>query len=390
MNDSDQQKSLFQLRLKADALLARRTTAAAINDRRSDKLLHELQVHQIELEMQNEALRQSQLELEKSRDRYKDFYDFSPVGYITLSDKGLISEINLTGAAMLGKERATLRQQRFAAFIADDRRDEWYRYFMEAIAHDEPLTCELPLQNHNGERSFAQLVCLRLNKPDHPTVLRIVLTDISKRMRDEEAIRQLAFYDALTQLPNRRLLNDRLEQAMAASKRSGKYAALMFIDLDNFKPLNDLYGHSMGDLLLVEVAHRISSCMREMDTVSRFGGDEFVVLLSELNADPTISSSEAGVVADKVRTALAKPYHLKSHGNGKSDVSAKHDCTSSIGVILFINHEINREDILRCADMAMYQAKDEGRNRVCFFDPERMTEVTDDNRLITFDGERNA
>ena len=389
MNDSDQQQNLLQLRLKADALLARRTQATVMHDRRSDKLLHELQVHQIELEMQNEALRQSQLELERSRDRYKDFYDFSPVGYITLSDKGLISEINLTGAALLGVERARLRQQRFAAFIADDCRDLWYRHFMAAITHDETLTCELPLKNTGGERIFAQLVCLRLNKQDDPPVLRIVLTDISARIRDEEAIRQLAFYDALTQLPNRRLLNDRLDQAMAASKRSGKHAALMFLDLDNFKPLNDRYGHDMGDLLLVEVARRISTCMREMDTVARFGGDEFVILLSELDANLAISSTEASIVADKIRTTLARPYHLISHGKYDSGVSAEHHCTSSIGVILFSNHEISREDILRFADMAMYQAKDQGRNRIRFFNPELAAAWTDDNRLTTADPEQH-
>jgi len=186
MNDRDNQKNLLQLREQADALLARREQSAAMNDRRSDKLLHELQVHQIELEMQNEALRQSQLELEKSRDRYMDFYDFSPVAYITLSALGLITEINLTGAAMLGVDRAKLRQQRFAAFIADDYRDQWYRHFMAAISHDETVTCELALHNRDGARSFAQLVCLRLNKNDGPPVLRIVLTDITERIRKEE------------------------------------------------------------------------------------------------------------------------------------------------------------------------------------------------------------
>ena len=381
MNDSEQQKNT--LRAAAEALLARREQATAINDRRSDKLLHELQVHQIELEMQNEALRQSQLELERSRDRYVDFYDFSPVGYLTLSALGLISQINLTGAAMLGTERARLRHQRFANYVADDYRDNWYRQFMMAIAHDDKLTCELALQNNNGVRSFAQLVCLRLNKPDEPPVLRIVLTDISERIRDEEAIRKLAFYDALTHLPNRRLLDDRLDQAMATSKRSGKYAALMFIDLDNFKPLNDRYGHGMGDLLLVEVARRISTCMRETDTVARFGGDEFVVLLSELDADMAVSSTEASIVADKIRSTLAEPYQLKIHSKGKAETAAEHHCTSSIGVILFINHEVSREDILRCADMAMYQAKDQGRNRIRFFNPGLVTDYLDDSRLST-------
>jgi len=147
----------------------------------------------------------------------------------------------------------------------------------------------------------------------------------------------------------------------------------MFLDLDNFKPLNDRYGHGTGDLLLVEVARRIAACIREMDTVARFGGDEFVVLLNELDADLSVSSTEASIVADKIRTSLAQPYHLKIHPCGKAEATVEHHCTSSIGVKLFINHEVSHDDILRRADMAMYQAKIEGRNRIRFFNPELVT-----------------
>jgi len=173
----------------------------------------------------------------------------------------------------------------------------------------------------------------------------------------------------LTGLPNRRLLDDRLVQTMAASKRSGHFAALMFIDLDNFKPLNDQHGHAAGDLLLEEVARRITGCVREVDTVSRFGGDEFVVLLSELDVDNAKSIVEAGIVAEKIRIALAEPYVLTIiRQQGKAETTVTHRCTSSIGVVMFINHEISADDILKRADFAMYQAKDGGRNAIRFFD----------------------
>jgi diguanylate cyclase (GGDEF)-like protein/PAS domain S-box-containing protein len=194
--------------------------------------------------------------------------------------------------------------------------------------------------------------------------------DISERKRIEEQIHNLAFYDALTQLPNRRLLLDRLRQVRSASKRSGRYAALMFIDLDNFKPLNDTYGHDTGDLLLVEVARRIEACVREADTVARFGGDEFIVMLSELAADKGESVIQAGAVAEKIRATLAEPYMLNTlHEDGLEPRIIEHRCTSSIGVVLFANHGTSQGDLIRWADMAMYQAKEGGRNRVQFLDP---------------------
>jgi diguanylate cyclase (GGDEF)-like protein len=191
--------------------------------------------------------------------------------------------------------------------------------------------------------------------------------DITERKKSEELIHQLAYYDALTQLPNRRLLKDRLGQAMAASARSGRYGALMFLDLDNFKPLNDTHGHEVGDLLLIEVARRITDGVREMDTVARFGGDEFVVMLSELHVDIAEATALANMVAEKIHSALADPYVLSVQRDGKADATVEHHCTASIGVVLFINHEATEEDILKWADLAMYQAKDEGRNLIRFY-----------------------
>lgn len=192
--------------------------------------------------------------------------------------------------------------------------------------------------------------------------------DITERKSNEAIIHSLAYYDALTKLPNRRLLKDRLGQAMDTSKRSGQYAALMFLDLDNFKPLNDTHGHDVGDLLLVEVANRVTSIVRKNDTVARFGGDEYVVILSELTNDLCKSTELANNIAEKIRTIIAKPYLLPVQHERKADVVVEHSCTSSIGVVMFIDHEVTEEDILKWADLAMYQAKNDGRNLIRFYE----------------------
>lgn len=199
-------------------------------------------------------------------------------------------------------------------------------------------------------------------------VVRVVVVsnDVTERKRMEREIRLMAYHDMLTKLPNRRLFNDRLNQTMAASMRSGCHGAVMFLDLDNFKPLNDEHGHTVGDLLLVEVAERIKRCVREMDTVARFGGDEFVVMISELNADHAESIAQATIIAEKIRIILSEPYLLTVKPEGKPQVAITHRCTASIGVALFINHEASQGEILRRADSAMYLAKVAGRNRIRF------------------------
>jgi diguanylate cyclase (GGDEF)-like protein len=200
------------------------------------------------------------------------------------------------------------------------------------------------------------------------TVHLAVTRDITERKRMEEHIHQLAFYDTLTHLPNRRLMNDRLAQAMTASRRSARYCALMFLDLDNFKPLNDTHGHVVGDALLVEAARRLKTCVREIDTVSRFGGDEFTVMLSELDVTLSDSVMQAHAIAEKIRTSLAEPYLLTIRDEGHADTLVKHHCTASIGIAVFIDHEADANKIVKWADAAMYQAKAAGRNQIRFYD----------------------
>lgn len=191
--------------------------------------------------------------------------------------------------------------------------------------------------------------------------------DVSEEREMAEKVRHLAYHDGLTGLPNRQLLADRLNVVMASSRRNNCHAALMFLDLDNFKPLNDLHGHDVGDLLLIEVADRLRASVRKIDTVARFGGDEFVVLLGDLDADHDASTEQARVVAEKIREALARPYRLTLRREGRPDAVVEHACTVSIGAVVFISDdEITAEDLIRKADAAMYEAKACGRNSVCF------------------------
>ena len=195
---------------------------------------------------------------------------------------------------------------------------------------------------------------------------RGVARDITEQKLAEDHIKHFAFYDSLTQLPNRRFLSDRLTLAFAASKRSQRYGALLFLDLDNFKPLNDKYGHEFGDSLLIEVAGRLRASVREMDTVARYGGDEFVVILGHLDLDRNESLVQAGRVAQKILASLAQPYVLTVPQEDGASATVEHRCTASIGGTLFFSHDDNEEEILKRADMAMYEAKEAGRNAVRF------------------------
>ena len=191
-----------------------------------------------------------------------------------------------------------------------------------------------------------------------------ITRETTERKRLEEQVRQLAFHDPLTHLANRRLMLEHLDQAMSASKRSHHHGALLFLDLDNFKSLNDTHGHSVGDLLLIEVAERLKACVREADTVARFGGDEFVVLLCELDTQPAEASEQAIAVAEKIRIRLSDLYVLQAAPSGPATGTIEHQCTASIGVAIFRGRDESQSSVIDRADAAMYQAKKDGRNRI--------------------------
>jgi diguanylate cyclase (GGDEF)-like protein len=187
-----------------------------------------------------------------------------------------------------------------------------------------------------------------------------ITRDITDIKVAEDEIKTLAFYDPLTGLANRRLLMDRLRQAIAAGRRSEKMRALLFIDLDHIKTLNDTLGHEMGDLLLQNVANRLSACIREVDTAARLGGDEFIVILEDLSGDQEHAAAHAEAVGEKILAAIARPYVLFGH---------EHRSTASIGITLFGDQRESVDELITEADIAMYQAKAAGRNTLRFFSP---------------------
>lgn len=201
---------------------------------------------------------------------------------------------------------------------------------------------------------------------DGKPAVQTLITDFTERKRTEDKVRELAFYDVLTKLPNRRMFYERLDQALAHARRSGRHGAVLFLDLNKFKPLNDAHGHDAGDQLLHEVAQRLRRSVREVDTVGRFGGDEFVVLLNELDASRDKSKAQARIVADKIVQSLSEPYRLSVRSDADPEAVIVHECSASIGVALFQGREAGHDEILWRADAAMYQAKAAGAHAIRF------------------------
>ena len=223
---------------------------------------------------------------------------------------------------------------------------------------------EIQLLKKNGETMWALISSSMFQLDGEPYFLSIT-HDITERKLAEEKIHQMAFHDSLTDLPNRQLLLDRMGQAMASSARSGHKGAILFIDLDNFKSINDTLGHPIGNLLLQHVAGRLTACVRGGDTVARLGGDEFVVMLEDLGTQMNDVAEQTEVVGEKILGALRQPFHLDMH---------ELHITTSIGATVFGGNGHDADELLKQADIAMYQAKKDGRNTLRFFDP-RMQET---------------
>lgn len=228
---------------------------------------------------------------------------------------------------------------------------------------------EEEIRDATGQPRLFQTYTFEVPYEGHPPLLGGIALDITERRRVEALARLQLLHDHLTGLPNRSLLNDRLDQALASARRSHCFGAVFFLDLDNFKPLNDQHGHTAGDLLLIEAARRLKQCVREMDTVARFGGDEFVVVVSNLAADFEESRKQALVLADKLRLALSLPYFLRLSQDGIHETSIIHHCTASIGIALLDEGESSPFEALKRADAAMYEAKMAGRNQLRFATP---------------------
>ena len=245
--------------------------------------------------------------------------------------------------------------------------DSFYREMWAALKADGHWRGEIWNRRKNGEvfPEWLSISAVR-NARGETTHFVASFLDLTQRKEAEEQIQFLAFYDPLTHLPNRRLLNERLEKALLSGARHRRYAALLFIDLDNFKMLNDSMGHAIGDLLLCQVARRLGDSVRANDTVARQGGDEFVILLEELSQDIHGAIAQIKLIGQNMLEALDQPYQF-------GDVS--YHCTASIGAVPFMDAGETVESLLKSADMAMYKAKAAGKNALRFFDPSMQTEI---------------
>ncbi len=244
---------------------------------------------------------------------------------------------------------------------------EFYSAMWESVNRTGTWVGEIWNRRKNGE-IYPEHLSITAVKDQEGIVTNYVasLSDITARKTAEEEIRHLALYDQLTDLPNRRLLLDRLQRALSFSVRNHRQCALLFIDLDNFKSINDTLGHDMGDMLLQQVSKRLVSCVRKGDSVARLGGDEFVVMLEELSPDSLEAAAQAEAVGDKIFIALNQPYQLATHQVRN---------TPSIGAILFGDKQQGVDELMKQADIAMYQAKKAGRNAMRFFDPQMQESI---------------
>ncbi len=295
-----------------------------------------------------------------------------PVPVFHKDTAGRYTGCNTAFAEFLGKQKADIIGKTEFEIARRPQSEDYRDHDLDLLTSEEKVQVyESNVQHADGSLHDVIFHKARLNDSGGAPVGIIgVILDITERKQSERDIHQLAFYDSLTQLPNRRLLLDRALQALAVSARSGRYGALMLLDLDDFKKVNDSKGHDVGDQLLCEVARRLRLAVREGDTVARLGGDEFVVVLEELSISSAEAAPQAEAVAEKIRDALNKPYLLE--GN-------RHFSSPSIGVVLYRGHLEAIENLLKFADIAMYQSKQAGRNTIRFYDPAMQAAI--DNRL---------
>lgn len=289
------------------------------------------------------------------------FFESQEAMMITNSDN-IILRVNQAFTRITGYSATEVVGQSSRFLRSDRHSEDFYQDLWRTVKITGGWQGELWGRRKNGE-IYPKWLTISVVKDKQNQITHYITmhSDITIHKKAEDKIRELAFFDQLTNLPNRRLLLDRLKQSMINSARSGKYDALLFIDLDNFKTLNDTLGHDMGDMLLKQVSQRLTRCIRSEDTVARLGGDEFIVMLVNLSSKKTDAATQAEVIGHKILATLNQPYQLNEvayHG------------TPSIGVTLFKGHQTSIEDLMRQADLAMYRSKETGRNTLHFFDPE--------------------
>lgn len=317
-------------------------------------------------------LMQAQAALQRSELRFRTLFEATSEAVLVLQEQRFIDCNNMTLQLFGATDKAAFCRHQ-PADLSPQRQP--CGSLSATLAHEHIATAwrlgrhrfEWIHQRLDNGLLFPAEVTLNTVRLDGEALLLASLRDLTERKRYEAQIQHLAFYDTLTQLPNRSLLHERLSQALVRGVRTHQYGAVIFLDLDNFKPLNDTHGHAAGDLLLQEAARRMKHSLRAQDTVARQGGDEFVVVLLDLGLHPRAAQRAALHVANKVRQVLAQPYVLPLPTGGDNDGThtVQHHCSASLGLTLFSPTDHSVDAVLKRADDAMYQAKAKGRNQVC-------------------------
>jgi diguanylate cyclase (GGDEF)-like protein/PAS domain S-box-containing protein len=284
-------------------------------------------------------------------------------GVVTITPLGIVESFNLAASIAFGYDASEVIGHNINMLMPEAHKPHHDGYLARYARTGERKAIGKTLElegRHKSGRVFPMTLQVSEIELGGKTTYVGVVRDITQHRQDVEEIRRLAFFDALTQLPNRTSFTDRLRHAVLANARTGHHGALMFLDLDHFKQLNDTRGHDVGDLLLQQVAHRLQGCVRAGDSVARLGGDEFVVLLESLSPQEQDAATQAEAIANKILQALGQPYTLRD---------TSYDSTPSIGIVIFSQEPESIEELLKKADVAMYQAKSAGRNTARFFDP---------------------
>ena len=307
--------------------------------------------------------------LADSQERYRALIEYSPVGIAVHKDDSFVY-VNPAVVRMLGFDSTEdLLKLRVTEVIHPDFRPVVAERVRQRLAGEPLPESKLELKFlHRDSHSIDAETDGSVIPYEGGRAIQVCVVDTTLRKAAAEEIEQLAYYDPLTRLPNRRLLLDRLRHAVVTSARHARHGAVLFLDLDHFKTLNDTQGHDAGDALLLQVAQRLKSVVREGDTVARLGGDEFVVLLEGLSTQALDAAEQTQAIGEKILHALNQAYQLGSHA---------HHSTASIGAVLFNNQQVSVEDLLKQTDMAMYAAKTSGRNTVRFFDPQMQASITE-------------
>lgn len=341
------QNKLLDLRLKSGEVLPTMVSATIMELNGEASVLVIIKDHSAQLRTEEK--------LKRSEERFRRTFENAPIGIMLIDAEGRIFQVNNYASGMLEYRNDELLSRYIFELLPDSQRKELKHTLESLLTNKHSVdSTERPMQCRSGRSIYTNFhIVLQRSDTGNPLYFIVQIADSTELKNSQEQMERLAFYDTLTDLPNRRLFNSRLEQKLKSSKRNDKLSAILYLDLDQFKRVNDTLGHDQGDTLLREVARRLKSCLREEDTVARLGGDEFTILLNKLS-----NPRDAGLVAEKLLGVLRQPIQLEGH-----EVVV----TTSIGIALIPGDGQNPDVLVKFADLAMYRAKEEGRNNYQYY-----------------------